>query len=258
MTSAGLHDVGILVTRPRAQATALVRTIEREGGRAIRFPVMEIKARAEDAIKDAVSTLPTPDIAVFASPNAVEHGLRHVGGGKMAAIGPATAAAIQAAGRIVDIFPASGYDSESLLDEPLLNNVVGKTVLIVRGNDGRELLADTLTERGATVNYLSVYDRFLAQCSPQLLADVESAWRKGEINAVTVMSVESLRNLITILPPWCSARLDSIRLVTPAARVIQEALDRYPQARPILATGPSAESMVRAMCQSQEKRGLKP
>ena len=124
MTSAGLHDVGILVTRPRAQATALVRTIEREGGRAIRFPVMEIKARAEDAIKDAVSALPTPDIAVFASPNAVEHGLRHVGGGKMAAIGPATAAAIQAAGRIVDILPASGYDSESLLDEPLLNNVV--------------------------------------------------------------------------------------------------------------------------------------
>lgn len=258
MTNAGLCGVGVLVTRPRAQANALIQAIELEGGRAISFPVIEIEARAENVIAEAVSTLPRPDFVIFASPNAVEHGLRYAKGAKTAAIGPATAAAIQAGGRIVDICPVAGYDSESLLDEPLLNNVSGKTILIVRGNDGRQLLGDTLTARGATVIYLSVYDRRVAKCSPELLAAVESAWRNGEIHAITAMSVESLQNLISILPRWCVTQMDSVRLVTPAARVIQEALDRYPASKPILATGPSAESMVQAMCQSQEKRGLKP
>ena len=253
MTSANLRGVGVLVTRPAAQAAALIEAIELEGGRAIRFPVLQIEARAPRAIEADLAALPEPDIVIFASPNAVEHGLAFAADVTTGAIGPATASALQAGGRHVDICPADGYDSESLLAEALLENVSDKDVLIVRGNSGRKLLAEGLVERGATVNYLSVYDRKLAVIDPRILSEVESAWRDREIDAVTVMSVESLQNLITLLPEWCGKEMASMPLVTPAARVIKKALDLYPSSQPILASGPDADMMVAAIIENRCK-----
>jgi uroporphyrinogen-III synthase len=109
------------------------------------------------------------------------------------------------------------------------------------------LLADELRARGALVDYLSVYERRLPDISAQVLADIESRWRQGEIAVVTVMSVQSLQNLVTLLPAWCESQLESTPLVTPAARVLKEALDRYPASRSILAAGPQASDMVEAI-----------
>lgn len=247
MTDAPLQGVGVLVTRPRAQAAELVAAIEKEGGKAFCFPVIEIVPRPASQVATEAAALPIPDIAIFVSPNAVEYGLRHAKESMTGAIGPATAAAITASGRIVDISPQVGYDSESLLAEPALTAVSGKNVLIIRGNNGREHLAKSLRKRGATVSYLSVYDRNLPKISAQLLAGIESAWREGEIGVVTVMSVQSLKNLVTLLPDWCTARLGAVALVTPAARVIKEALQRYPASKPVLASGPQAADVVRAI-----------
>lgn len=247
MTDAPLQGVGVLVTRPRAQAPELVAAIENEGGKAICFPVIEIVPRSESLIVAKAAALPDPDIVIFVSANAVEYGLRHAKDSMTGAIGPATAAAIKAGGRIVDICSQVGYDSESLLAEPALSSITGKNVLIIRGNGGREHLAESLRERGASVSYLSVYDRNLPVSSPQLLAEIESIWRNGEINAVTVMSVQSLKNLVKILPDWCTAQLATMPLVTPAAGVIKEALRRYPASKPVLASGPQAAEMIQAI-----------
>jgi len=147
----------------------------------------------------------------------------------------------------VDIQSPDGYDSESLLMQPALTDVAGKDVCIIRGNDGRELLAETLRERGATVNYLSVYERRQARLSSSELADVETAWRGGRIGAVTVMSIETLNNLADLLPEWCADQLEYVPLVTPAARVIKEALNRYPASNLVKASGPQAANMVDAI-----------
>lgn len=247
MTEAPLKGVGVLVTRPRTQASELVAAIEAAGGRAICFPVIEISARDQSDVAADAAQLPAPDIVIFVSRNAVEYGLGYAAGGKICAIGPATAAAIRAAGRVVDIEPAKGFDSEHLLAEPELNNVDGKEIRIVRGNKGRELLADQLASRGANVSYLSVYERRVPDVSSDLLATVETLWREGRISIVTVMSVQSLRNLVKLLPAWCEKQLESTPLVTPAGRVIKEALDRYPASRTILAPGPQAREMVDAI-----------
>ena len=61
------------------------------------------------------------------------------------------------------------------------------------------------------------------------------------------MSIETLSNLIALLPEWCVQQLDIVPLVTPAARVIKEALDRYPASSPVLASGPQAANMVHAI-----------
>jgi uroporphyrinogen-III synthase len=258
MTDTPLLGVGVLVTRPHAQATELVQAIQDKGGTAICFPVIEIVPREHTEIASDAAALPAPDIAIFVSRNAVEHGLIHAAGAAKAAIGPATAAAIESAGQTVDIDPDSGYDSESLLGDPALSEVAGKQVRIIRGSKGRELLADTLRERGADVEYLSVYARELPIISAAVLVEVETAWREGKINVITVMSVATLKNLGTLLPEWCALQLKNMPLVTPAARVIKEALDRYPESAPILASGPQTADMVDAIIAMQQQTGQTP
>jgi uroporphyrinogen-III synthase len=242
-----LKDVGVLVTRPRAQAAELVAAIEEHGGTAFCFPVIDIMALDATAVAAAAAKLPPPDIVIFISRNAVEYGLQYASDGRVAAIGPATAAAIEAAGHIVDIRSAGGYDSEHLLAEPEFQDMKGREVRIIRGDTGRELLAKALTDRGAHVSYLSVYERRLPVVDAGTLVSLETRWRQGDIAVVTVMSVQSLHNLVNLLPDWCRRQIETTSLVTPAGRVLKEVLDLYPASRPVLASGPQAHDMVQAI-----------
>lgn len=247
MADKALAGAGVLVTRPQHQADELVAAIEAQGGTAIRFPTLIIEARPASAISDDIAQLVEPDIAIFVSPNAVRHGLDFAGTATIAAIGPSTAAAIDAAGRNVDIVSASGYNSEHLLAEPAFKEVSGKVVRIIRGQQGRELLADTLRSRGATVDFVAVYDRSIPEYAAADIAALETKLAADEVDFTTVMSAESLRNLVALLPVSCLDHLVETRLVTPAARVIKEALELLPGIATTLAQGPQVDDMVRAM-----------
>lgn len=247
MTDTPLAGFGVLVTRPHSQATELIAAIQSAGGTALHFPAIEIVPRKKIDIEKQLANAPAADIALFVSPNAVEFGRHHIGSARVAAVGPATAAALQSIGCDQVIVPDSGYDSESLLLHPALQDVHGTRVMIVRGQDGRELLADTLRERGADVFCLSVYDRKSPDPGKQSLDAVESAWRDGQIGAIVVMSVATLHNLVNLLPEWCQARFAAVPLVTPAARVIKEALELYPASTPVKAAGPQLDDMLEAI-----------
>jgi uroporphyrinogen-III synthase len=247
MPDGALAGIGVLVTRPATQSSELVDAIEANGGIAVRFPVIEIIPRDAAEIDASAALLGDPDIVVFISRNAVEYGLSYSAGGLVAAVGPATAAALQAAGHTIDIQPVAGYDSEHLLAEPDLLDVAGKLVRIVRGSDGRELLADTLRERGAQIEYLSVYSRNIPEYNAAELAELERHWREIPVVVITVMSVESVRNLAALLPNSCREQLDGSSLVAPAARVLKVALDTFPGTAATLAAGPQAGDMVKAI-----------
>jgi uroporphyrinogen-III synthase len=244
MANNELAGLGVLVTRPRLQASELIEAIVACGGTAIEFPVIEIVPREQSLVGTEASELPDPDIAIFISTNAVHHGVAYGVTARTAVVGPATAAALESAGRSVDICSTDGYDSEHLLAEVELQNVAGKHVRIIRGDGGRELLATTLRDRGAIVSYLEVYERRAPEHPATQIAELEQQWRAGAIDVVTVMSVESLANLIALLPEWCVSELGNTLLVTPAARVIQEALSRYPGIPTSLANSPQASNMV--------------
>ncbi len=250
MTGNELDGVGVLVTRPGHQAGDLVAAIRARGGDAVRFPVMEIVGRDRDSITKEEKTLQQPAVTIFVSPNAVRHGWPYAAGARVAAVGPTTAAAIESAGGKVDIRSTSGYDSEHLLDLDELRNITGKVVRIVRGGHGRELLANTQRDRAATDEYLAVYDRRLPNPGAAESEALESEWRSGAIDVVTLMSVESLQNLIALLPASCKSLLQNTPLVTPAARVIKEALKRLPGIQTTLARGPSPRDMVDAIIAS--------
>lgn len=246
-----LDGQGVLVTRPRGQQEPLVSELVAAGATVVSLPVIEIVPRAESVIATEAARLDSPDLSIFVSANAVEFGAAHAGG-RIAAIGPATAAAIEASGLKVDVRAETGYSSEDLLSVPTLHRVSGKTVRIIRGSRGRELLANTLTSRGAVVQYLGVYDRRLPDYSAAELDRFEKQWKAGDVAVIVVMSVESLTNLIQLMPPACLADLNEMRLVTPAERVLKEIEERYPGADVTLAAGPDPASIVEAVVESLE------
>jgi uroporphyrinogen-III synthase len=247
MADAALHGKSVLVTRPAGQSAELVDAVQAAGGDAVTFPVIEIVPRHPDTVAEDAHSLRPPDITIFVSRNAVDYGLSFAGSGAICAIGPATASALEAAGRHATIQPSDGYDSEHLLAEPALQAVEGQTVRIIRGNRGRELIAETLRDRGATVEYLSVYERRLPDYDESRLTTIASMLANGEIDAITVMSIESLQNLVRLLPSPGATQLAEVPLVTPASRVIKDAHDRIPGSRTVLAKGPQASDMVRAI-----------
>lgn len=249
MASGPLDGIGVLVTRPAHQANRLIEAIAAAGGHAIRFPAIEIVPRSSTRVRHDATGLDRPDLAIFVSANAVEYGLEYASNAKIAAVGPATAAAIEAAGHMVDIRPRQGFDSEHLLAEPELQSVDGAVVRIIRGNAGRELVANTLRQRGAMVEYLAVYERRVPAVSAEDAAVIDNAWRAGEVHAVTAMSVETLRNLVSILPSYSRDRLAETLVVTPAERVIIEAQNLFPGIPAALAKSTGADDIVQAIAE---------
>jgi uroporphyrinogen-III synthase len=238
---------GVLITRPETQAGELAAAVEAHGGRPILLPVLEIEPRHPDAVAADANRLEAPDICIFVSANAVRHGLQYAADSVICAIGPTTAAAIEESGHPNVISAAAGFDSEHLLAELESRDVSGQTIRIVRGEGGREVLADTLRARGARVDYLEVYARRIPDYSAKQIDELRSRLSDGDIHIVTVMSVESLQNLLKLLDPAALKTIGRLPLVTPSARVIKEAHNRLTEVQPVLAHGPQAGDMIRAM-----------
>lgn len=195
-----LEGVHIVVTRPARQARELCALIEQQGGTAHPVPVLEIKGpRDPQAVEDIAGRLGTFDTLVFISRNAVTCGLDVLtkegglpDGTRVAAVGRATAEALERQGVAVDIEAAPPYNSESLLAAASLHSLEGRRILIIRGEGGRELLADTLRARGAHVEYAEVYRR---ACPSTSLAAALPAQVRTSIDAIVVTSSEGLANL---------------------------------------------------------------
>jgi len=220
---------GVLVTRPRELAQGLAKRVADAGGRAILFPAIEIEPLPQSG------PVGRYDMVVFVSPSAVRHGSRWVGAGhKALAVGAGTAHEIKKYRQDV-IFPASGADSEALLDLPELAQLSGQQVLIVRGQGGRSLLGDTLRERGARVEYAECYRRVRPRAdAARLLA----AW----VDAVTVNSGEALQNLVALLGAEGQQRLRDTPLFVPHRRVAQQA--ESAGLRKVLIAGPGDDEMI--------------
>ena len=252
-----LTGIGVLVTRPEHQAGHLCQLIEAEGGAAVRYPAIVIRPRPDRAaVRAAVGPADRYDLAVFVSANAVRFGADLLGDRRdlrIAAIGQATAAALNAAGYRVSLMPEEGSDSEALLALPQLADLHGQRVLIIRGTGGREMLFTAMTERGAQVQYAEVYMREAAYPSLEHKAELETLWRQGGVKAYTATSVEILEALVGIVTPRCRELLHYTALVTGSQRVA-EAAARLGLGSPIvIADSPEDTALVRALIRWREQ-----
>lgn len=214
-----LTGLSVLVTRPRGQGTALCEAIARLGGEAIDFPALDIEPLA-----DVIAPVGSYDLVLFLSANAVRHGAALVrdivqtAATKVAALGRASAAALEAAGISVHVLPEAGSRSEDLLAHPALQ-IAPQRVLLVRGIGGRELLIETLTAAGAQVDVLEVYRRIPATHSAAEIAALEQRWREQDISVVTATSVDTLQALLTTLSADGIELLRQTPILTVSARV---------------------------------------
>lgn len=231
----------VLVTRPAHQSETLCRLIEETGGIPVRLPALLIAPPADPArARGQLRQLAGYEAAVFISRNAVEQALELLQSAalppiRLLAVGRATADALRERGYPV-LAPEQDFNSEGLLALPELQNVAGKRIAIIRGTGGRELLADTLRERGAAVECIETYRRrpppaatvaelreiLRYEASDRVMASQETPEIQGP-DIVIATSTQILENLLEMSGDL-SGRLIRRPLVVLSARTRDTAL----------------------------------
>lgn len=204
MNQPGRKFTDVLITRPQPDADDLARMLANAGVRTIVQPAQEFRQRLLTGTElDEIAAMSPPFLVVFTSPRAVEYGLSHLppavtANARYAAIGPATARAMSAAGRPVHVQPGGGYTSEALLEE--LNDMAvpeGAGALVVCAPGGREVLVQRLGELGWDSRPVWVYERLPVEIGSDALESIASAGR-----LLTVFtSGEAMNALSQRLPP---------------------------------------------------------
>jgi uroporphyrinogen III methyltransferase/synthase len=236
----------VVITRPAGQSEALVLQLAAAGVATLDFPLIDI-APADDSgpLHAALAALERYALVVFVSPNAVDYAFSEynaiwphalpvgvVGPGSVAALARhgVEAPAYRVISPVASDDDAARFDSEALfaaLDASLdAATFEGKRVLIVRGDGGREWLAERLREAGAEVETVAAYRRLVPEPSV-------AAWQRvhallaGEPHAWLITSSEAVRNLDELAQEHLNgdeiAQLKRATLVTPHPRIAQSA-----------------------------------
>jgi uroporphyrinogen-III synthase len=246
-----LHGVGVLVTRPELQAMALCRLLEAQGANTVRLPALEIRPfKDRRAMAEQLGALENFDVIIFTSANSVRFGVSSLDQKRdltLAAVGPATARALNQAGYRVAINPSDAFDSESLLSHPRLAHVSGHRILIIKGNDGRQLLQQELARRGATVTSVDVYERVPSQPTETALAQVLEWLAAGESHAITATSLETGEALLNMATPALRAEFERAHWLVPNERVASGLRDLGLKAPLLKADSPADQDLVAAL-----------
>ena len=195
----------VIITRPIAQAEALAQKLAAIGRAAIKFPLLEITPLPDQALlRAALADLPTYALAAFVGPNAIDAAFRHLpswpSSVAIAVMGEGSRMALAKHGITeadASIFvprDPERSDSETLLQALDLEGLRGRKALIVRGDSGRELLADALRSAGCEVTQVAAYRRSapsLDETARQVLGELVNT-----PNDWIVTSSEALRNLL--------------------------------------------------------------
>ncbi|MFM0669965.1 fused uroporphyrinogen-III synthase HemD/membrane protein HemX [Paraburkholderia sediminicola] len=237
----------VVITRPAGQSNELIARLAAAGIATLDFPLIDIAPVTDDApLRAALASLERYALVVFVSPNAVDHAFAQSDAIwphalPIGVVGPGSVQALARHGVAAPAYnvisPPSGadeetarFDSEGLfaaIDTALgATSLEGKRVLIVRGDGGREWLADRLREAGAEVDTVAAYRRLVPEPSiggwarvHELLAGVPHVW--------LLTSSEGVRNLHELAQDHLTAdeiaQLKRATLVTPHPRIAQTA-----------------------------------
>lgn len=211
----------LLVTRPAAQAAEWVAALRERGIDAAALPLIGIHPPPDAApVQAAWSSLAGYRLAMFVSPNAAEQffALRTPSmgwpeGTLAGSPGPGTSRVLRALGVpaaciLEPAADAAQFDSESLWQQLRTRDWRGAAVLIVRGESGRDWLAETLRQHGARVEFVTAYER----CAPQLgeaeQACLHAALKSAAEHLWMFSSSESVGHLEQLAPgtDWRAAR----------------------------------------------------
>jgi uroporphyrinogen-III synthase len=218
---APLTGVTVAVTRARAQAAELADRLRVLGATVIELPVIEI-VDPDDGGAGLTSALEAArhgvyDWLVVTSTNGAERVLTAFGeqpaaqGTRVAAIGPATAAVLEAGGIVVDVVP-DRYVAEALVDAipPPSDGDRGR-VLVARAAVARDVLPEGLRAKGWVVDVVDAYRT--RRGSPS--NDARTAAARAEVitftspstvdGAITLLGVDRLPPVVACIGPVTAA-----------------------------------------------------
>ena len=221
-----MTDWRVLLTRPAEESATLAATLSEAGIFSSSLPLLDIEPlpitpERQAVLRDVgrycaviVVSKPAARLALQQLDQAWPH-LRWF------SVGAATAQVL--ADRGLDVhYPQTGDDSEALLQLPALREAIARPdarVLILRGEGGRELLAERLREQGASVDYLELYRRFLPAYDSGVLTQRIQLER---LNGLVVSSGQGLLHLQALAgPDW--PQVARLPLFVPSPRVYEMA-----------------------------------
>jgi uroporphyrinogen III methyltransferase / synthase len=220
-----LYGRRVVVTRARAQASGLAKTLRNLGAEVVELPAIRIEPTIEsDEVKQAVERIGDYSLIVLTSPNGVRllfeamrgAGLdaRALAGATVAAIGPGTARALAKCGIAADIVPER-FVAESLVESLAAVEVSGKRALVARAAEARDVIPEHLEGRDAEVDVVALYETVREEADPEAVEAAQAA------DYVTFTSSSTVRNLTEALGERFpkNARIVSIGPVTSEAVV---------------------------------------
>ncbi len=196
----------IIVTRAREQASDFRTLLAELGADCIEFPTIEIEPPPSwEPLDTAIRHLSTSyDWAIFTSVNGVRFfmerlracglDVRELKGVRLAAIGPKTAQALEDIGLRPDLVPGE-YRAESLLESLSNVDLKGIRFLIPRAMEARDILPDTLRERGASVDVVPTYRTTVPR---ERGSEILERLRRGEIHCITFTSSSTVSNFFSL------------------------------------------------------------
>jgi uroporphyrinogen III methyltransferase/synthase len=219
----------VVVTRTREQASELSQLLEEQGADVIELPTIRIAPPTDKRdFAEAVVDAPHYDWLIFSSPNgvrrffqaffAVYEDIREIGGARIAAVGPGTAAELKKYGLMVDVMPQKAVAEELIAefdrkgDE--FGGVANVTMLWVHGEQARRVIYDELMKRQAIVDECLAYSTVP---ETEDSAGAQARLREEGADIITFTSSSTVRHFMALklpLPQGC--RIASIGPVTTA------------------------------------------
>ena len=202
-----LFGLTIVVTRAAHQAEALAGALADRGANAVVAPTIEIVDPESFAPLDAaIERAAEYDWAIFTSATGADrflarmretgHDAGELARARIAAVGPATARALERRGLRVDLVPES-YVAESLVSAlDAIAPVAGKRFLLARAAVARDVVPDALDAAGALVDVVEAYRTVEASSSREMLAALVD---RGEVDLVTFTSASTVTNFVQLV-----------------------------------------------------------
>lgn len=222
----------VIITRPRAQAGTLAEQVGALGREVVLLPLLEIFPLPDQSdLAATLADLTRYAMVAFVSPNAIDAAFAHIAqwppGVALAVLGEGSRAALARHGlnernaTIISPRDPARSDSENLLQTLDLDALAGKHVLIVRGESGRELMADGLRGAGAHVTTVAAYRRSVPALTEALRAQLLALLERD--NDWIITSSEALRGLLALVgqlgSPEAVAKMQQQHVIVPHARI---------------------------------------
>lgn len=245
------NQPSILLTRQQTHLGSSVTQLQASGCKVAWLETLTILPCATEKLADVARRIEAFTHVLFVSRNAarvgiaslVEQGVDILNmDACFLTVGKETAKQLSMAG-VEAFYPASGNGAKALLDDPVMQDLSGKFILIVRGKHGLDWPAEQMRQRGAAVEQIIVYEQIMPKYALAKLIELIDLYPR--IDAVFLHSSHSATNFLALIKGHQRV-FASAQLIVGSAQIAQTVRDLGWVGNVYVAESPSNLHMLKA------------